>query len=300
MKHEKVQGIISTIVTPFNDDDTINESMLRKEVQYLLTTDIDGICACGSTGEGHTLSAEESAKVCKIVVEEVQGKIPVVGGIIQNSTYQVIEYGKALKNVGVDILQVTPVHYLFSTSKEDTIKYFKDIGEAVDLPIIIYNVVPWALASIDTIKELADLPYIIAVKQSAGDMDLLANELAEVKGKISVLAAVDNLHFPAFAMGADGALAALPTVTPNLTIELWNKVRNFKFEEARKLHEDLLKVWNSVKEPNMPAKIKEALRLQGRDCGKPRSPHQPVSNEESKKISEALENVGLLGVKQNK
>src|SRR5699024_5390950 len=109
---KKFDGVISTIVTPFHEDETINEQQIREEVRYILKAGVDGICACGSTGEGHTLSAEESAQVCKVVVEEVNGEVPVVGGIIQNSTYQVIKYGNALKTSGVDALQVTPTLYV--------------------------------------------------------------------------------------------------------------------------------------------------------------------------------------------
>ncbi|MBD1381997.1 dihydrodipicolinate synthase family protein [Metabacillus arenae] len=294
MKNVKIDGVISTIVTPFNADDSVNEEMLRNEVRYILDSEVDGICACGSTGEGHTLTIEESARICEIVVEEVKGKIPVVGGIIQNSTHQVIKYGKALKDVGVDALQITPVHYLFDPGIEGTINYFKELGEVLDMPIIIYNVVPWALIPIEVIEDLAELPHVIGIKQSAGEMHLLADLLIKVKGKITILAAIDDLHYPAFVMGVDGTLAAIPTVTPHLTVQLWKEVQNGNYEKALKLHETILPIWNAIKEPNMPSKLKEALRLQGRNVGKARKPIQPVTKEESEKIYEALKNAGLL------
>lgn len=294
MENVKIGGVISTIVTPFNDDDTVNEEMLRNEVRYLLKSGIHGICACGSTGEGQTLSVEESARICEIVVEEVNGKIPVIGGIIQNSTFQVIKYGKALKAVGVDALQITPIHYVFDPGYEGTISHFKQLGDVLDMPIIIYNVIPWAQIPIETVEVLADLPHVVGIKQSAGNMDLLANLLIKVKGKITILAAIDNLHYPAFAMGVDGTLAAIPTITPYLTVKLWNAVQNGNYEEAKKLHETILPVWNSIKEPNMPSKLKEALRLQGRPAGKARNPMPAVSPEETKIIAEALQNAGLL------
>lgn len=290
----KIDGVISTIVTPFNEDDTINEDMLRNEVRYLLKSGIDAICACGSTGEGHTLSVQESARVCEIVVEEIKGKIPVVGGIIQNSTYQVIEYGKALKAVGVDALQITPIHYVFEAGFKGTVSHFQQLNDVLDMPIIIYNVIPWAQIPIETIEVLADIPNIIGIKQSAGNMDLLADLLIKVKGKITILAAIDNLHFPAFAMGVDGTLAAIPTVTPYLTVKLWDAVQRGDYDTARQLHETILPVWNSIKEPNMPSKLKEALRLQGRPVGKARNPMPPVTPEESQKIADALQNAGLL------
>src|SRR5699024_12593368 len=97
---KKFDGVISTIVTPFHEDETINEQQIREEVRYILKAGVDGICACGSTGEGHTLSAEESAQVCKVVVEEVNGEVTEVGGIIQNSKIQFITYVNVIKNEG--------------------------------------------------------------------------------------------------------------------------------------------------------------------------------------------------------
>lgn len=290
---KKFDGVISTIVTPFNEDDTINEEMLRNEIRYLLDANVDGICACGSTGEGHTLSIEESARVCEIVVEEVNGRVPVVGGIIQNSTYQVINYGKALKKVGVDALQITPLFYVFEPGEEGTISHFKQLDEVLDIPIIIYNVIPWAQIPLQTIEHLAEIPNVVGIKQSAGNIALLSDLILKFKGKLTILAALDNLHFPAFAMGADGTLAAIPTITPHLTVRLWNEVQSGNYEEARKIHEQILPIWNAIKEPNMPSKIKEALRLQGREVGKARNPMPPVTKEESETIKRALEDAGL-------
>jgi 4-hydroxy-tetrahydrodipicolinate synthase len=294
MYNVKLHGIISTVVTPFNDDDSINEEMLRNEVRYLLDAQIHGICACGSTGEGNTLSAEESAQVCKIVVEEVGGKIPVVGGIIQNSTVQVIRHGKALKAVGVDVLQITPVHYLFTPDAEGTVDYYRKIGEELDMPIVIYNVIPWSMIPIEVVEKLAELPHIIGIKQSGGNMHLLADLLRKVKGKLSILAAIDDLHFPAFVMGVDGALAAIPTVTPHISVRLWNETQAGNYETAKQIHENILSIWRTLEGPNLPSRIKEALRLQGRPVGKARHPIQPVSAEEHKLIHEALKNEGLL------
>ena len=295
MKEVQLRGIISTVVTPFNEDDSINEEMLRNDVRHLLSANIHGICACGTTGEGEKLSIEESARVCQIVVEEVGGRIPVVGGIIQNSTSQVIEYGKALKAVGVDVLQITPIHYLFSPGAEGTVEYYRRIGEELDMPIVLYNVVPWAMIPIEVVEKLAEeVPHVIGIKQSGGNMHLLADLLLKVKDKLTILAAIDDLHFPAFMMGAHGALAAIPTVTPYLSVKLWNEVQNGNYAEALQTHETILSIWRSIEGPNLSSRIKEALRLQGRPVGVPRHPYQPVSAEESTNISSALKNAGLL------
>ncbi|MFC4562272.1 dihydrodipicolinate synthase family protein [Nocardiopsis mangrovi] len=289
-----LHGIVATVVTPFDAAGEIIEDALREEVRYLLGAGVTGICACGTTGEGETLSAEESARICDIVVQEVAGRTPVVAGIIQNSTAQVIRYGHALKAVGVDALQVTPVHYLWAPSADGTVEYYRRIGEAVDLPLVIYNVVPWALIGADTAERLADLPHVVAIKQSGGDMHLLADLVHRLRDRITILAAVDDLHLPAFLLGAQGALAAIPTITPHLSVELWEAFQRGDLDRARALHEQILPVWRSVEGPNQPALIKEALRLQGRTPGIPRHPVTPVGAAESRRIAAALGKAGLL------
>lgn len=290
----ELAGIIATVVTPFDEAGEIVESKLRAEVDHLLGAGITAICACGTTGEGNALSAEESARVCAVVVDQVAGRLPVIGGIIQNSTHAVIRYGRALKAAGVDALQITPTHYLWTPTDDSTVEYYDEIGRAVELPIIIYNVVPWALIAPAVVDRLADLEWVVGIKQSGGDLHKLADLVTTVQDRISVLAAVDDLHLPAFVLGARGALAAIPTVTPHLSTALWDAVQGGDLALARKLHEQILPIWRALDGPNQPATIKEALRLQGRDGGLPRRPVSPVTPEVSARIAAALAGAGLL------
>ncbi|GAA3563553.1 4-hydroxy-tetrahydrodipicolinate synthase [Amycolatopsis ultiminotia] len=289
-----LHGIIATVVTPFDERGEIDPGKLRAEVRHLLGAGVTALCACGTTGEGNALSAEESALVCSIVVEEVAGRVPVIGGIIQNSTHEVLRYGRALSGTGVAALQVTPVHYLWSPTPESTVEYYAEIGTALEMPIVIYNVVPWALIEPAVVARLADLRWVIAIKQSGGDLHKLADLIETVSDRISVLAAVDDLHLPAFVLGAHGALAAIPTVTPLLSVALWDAVQSGDLQLARKLHGQILPVWRAIDGPNQPATIKEALRLQGRDAGVPRRPVSPVTAGVSARIAAALDGAGLL------
>ncbi|MBB4683516.1 dihydrodipicolinate synthase family protein [Amycolatopsis jiangsuensis] len=295
MSQLDLHGIIATVVTPFDERDEVDHDLLRGEVKHLLNQGVTAICACGSTGEGHTLSAEESAAICATVVAEVAGRVPVIGGVIQNSTAEAIRYGHALKAAGVDALQVTPVHYVFAPSQDESVAYYRKIAAEVGLPIVLYNVVPWALLGVDVIERLAEeVPGVIAVKQSGGDIHLLAQILHRVRDKITVLAALDDLHYPSFVMGAHGALAAIPTVTPKLSVDLWDAVRRGDHEEALRLHNVILAVWTAIDGPNLPARIKAALELQGRHGGLPRHPFAPATDAERATIRAALDAAGLL------
>lgn len=295
MAYEELSGIISTVVTPFDENEEVDYDLLRTEVRYLIESGITAICACGTTGEGHGLSIEETRKIIETVVDEVNGRMPVVAGVIQNSTKQAVRYSQAAKEAGADMLQITPVHYIFSPNTEEQVDHYRTIAEAVELPIILYNVVPWALLQPETIGRILDeVPLVAAIKQSGGDIHLLADLLNGYSDRLRVLAALDDLHYPAFVMGAHGALAAIPTVTPHLSVELWNAVQAGDHEKALDLHKRILTVWRSIDRQNQPAQIKLALELQGRNPGRPRRPFAPATEEDRVRVSAALKSAGLI------
>lgn len=295
MHDPKFHGIISTVVTPFDEADAVDHGLLKQDVNYLVESGVTAICATGSTGEGQTLSLEESVAVARTVVGTVAGRIPVISGIIQNSLAEAKRYGQALNEAGVDALQITPVHYVFSPSAEETVDYYRELGAEIGLPIILYNVVPWALVPIDTIEMIGrEVPEVVAIKQSGGDIHLLAELLHRNQGRFTILAALDDLHYPAFVMGAHGALAAIPTVTPKLSVQLWDAVQAGDHESARALHERILTVWRAIDRPNLPATLKAALDLQGRPAGYPRKPFKPATDADRARIAGALRAAGII------
>jgi 4-hydroxy-tetrahydrodipicolinate synthase len=287
-----LHGIIPPLVTPFTARGDIDEEALRSELVYMLEAGVHGITVTGSTGEGHTLSIEESCLVARIAIEEVAGRVPVISGIIGDSTREVIEYGRALKDEGVDALQITPVHYLFTPGEEGTLRYYADIGGAVRLPIVIYNVVPWNTISVSTLMKLGEQQWIIGVKQSGGDIHKLADLLREVRSSGSVLrilSAIDALLFPSFVMGAHGAIAALLTVLPHQSVALWNACSSGDMERARQLHERMLPVWRLVEASgDMNSRIKAGLEVQGRRGGVARAPLLPVRSEVYSELRAAI------------
>lgn len=287
-------GIISTVVTPFDENDQVDHDLLARDVEYLVGAGITAICTTGSTGEGQTLSVEESAEIARTVVKTVDGRLPVIAGIIQNSTAQALRYGAAVKEAGVDALQVTPVHYVFEPSQDETIAFYEELGAKLELPLVLYNVVPWALVPVETIERMQHIPQLVAVKQSGGNIHMLADLLHRVRDRFSILAALDNLHYPAFAMGAQGALAAIPTVTPHLSVELFEAVQKGDHHKARELHERILTVWKAIDAPNLPATIKAALNLLGRETGLPRKPFRPAGEEQVARIRQGLESAQLI------
>lgn len=289
-------GIIPPMVTPFKtDDETIDERAIQAEVEYLIAAGVDGLCITGSTGEGQTLTVSEAALVAKVAVEQARGRVPVISGIIQNSTKMVVEYATAVRAMRVDGLQITPVHYLFSPDTDATVAFYRAIADQVGLPILIYNVIPWA--SIDPavlIRIMDEVPSVKGVKQSGGDMHKLADLLALANPANAIFTALDDLLYPSFVLGARGAIAGIVTTIPKTVIALWNAVQQGDYETAKNIHIRILKVWRAVEGPNMPARIKVAMELQKRSGGVSRSPYARVWPKERERIQEALKGLGSL------
>jgi 4-hydroxy-tetrahydrodipicolinate synthase len=285
----KLEGIIPPMATPFTRDQELDEAALRREVQHMLEAGVHGLTIGGSTGEGHTLSVEESCRLAAVTIDEVKGRVPVISGIIRDSTREVIRYGRALKDVGVDALQITPVHYLFTSGDEGTVSYYDEIGRAVQLPIVVYNVVPWNTIYPPTLLRLAELEWVVGVKQSGGDIHKLADLLAANRGRLRVLSAIDALLYPSFLLGAHGAVAAILTVVPEMCVELWDACQRRDHDRARDLHERILPIWRALEAPDLPARVKAALEMLGRPVGPARHPIQAVDVEVREKIRAALE-----------
>ena len=293
---ERISGIVSPMTTPFRSDDTIDEGALRAETRYLIeTARVHGLAVAGSTGEGHALTTEEVRQVTAVVSEEARGRVPVITGIITDSTASAVERGLAVKDLGVAALQVTPVHYLFRPDDDAMVRHFDTLASRTGLPIIIYNVVPWTYLSPALLARIiASVPGVVGVKQSAGDMKLLADLLLLVGEGARIMTAVDALLYPSFALGAHGAIAAILTAAPTLCVTLWDAVQAGDHKQALALHEKLLPIWNAISHDNLPANVKHGQELQGRAAGVPRPPMPATSPAQAAAIRQALHHAGLV------
>jgi 4-hydroxy-tetrahydrodipicolinate synthase len=285
----QLKGVIPPVTTPFTADGDIDERAFRKQVRFLLGQGVHGVCVGGSTGEGHTLAIDEFRQLMTACAEEVNGKVPLVAGIISNSTRDAIARARVIEDLDVAALQITPVHYLFKPDDEATVRHFATLTERVKQPVVIYNVVPWNyLSPALLIRIMNELPGVIGVKQSAGDLKLMADLLLDVPAGKSVLTAVDALLYPSFVLGAHGTIAANPAAVPGACVALWDAVQRGDHGRALELHKRLLRFWNTIVGDNLPACVKYALRLQGCDTGLPRQPMPPASERQMAAIAPAL------------
>lgn len=293
---DDLKGIVAPFTTPFREDDTIELGAIRAQVDWLIAEGVHGLAAGGSTGEGHALDREEYRDVMAETVRAADGRVPVVAGIISNSTGETALRGKLVRDLGVVALQVTPPHYLFKPDDDALVAHFRRVHGECGVPIIIYNVVPWCYLSPDLLLRIMDeVPGVVGVKQSAGDMKLFADLQRRADPKNLIFSAVDAMLYLSYCLGARGSIAAILTAAPGPSRRLWDAVQAGDHAVAKDLHERLMPVWDAVGQDNMPSLCKYAQSLQGVPAGVARRPTSPASEAQKAAVRKALAGCGLLG-----
>lgn len=291
----KLKGIIAPFTTPFSESGEINFDLVKPQVDWLIENGVHGLAAGGSTGEGHTLERDEYKILMEKTSEAIDNRVPLVAGIIANSTAEVIARGKSVKHLGVAALQITPPNYLFKPDDDAMVKHFREIHSACGIPILIYNVVPWCYLSPELLLRIMDeVKGVLGVKQSAGDMKLFANLVRQAKPENQIFSAVDAMLYSSYTLGAPGAIAAILTAAPGPSVRLWNAVIDKDWDTALDLHERLMPLWDAIGVDNMPSLCKYAQQLQGLDAGVARRPTSPATEEQQQLVRSALKNLDLI------
>ncbi len=292
---QDLTGVIAPFTTPFTDDDRIEFSAISAQVDWLIGEGVHGLAAGGSTGEGHALTREEHRDLLTETVRAANGRVPVVAGIIANSTGETAARGRQVADLGVVALQVTPPSYLFRPDDDAMVDHFRRIHGECGLPILIYNVVQHCYLSPDLLLRIMDeVPGVAGVKQSAGDMKLFADLQRRANTKNRIYAAVDALLYLAYILGAPGSIAAILTAAPGPSCRLWDAAQSGDHATARDLHERLMPLWDAIGQDNMPSLCKYAQSLQGVPAGIARRPTSPATEPQKEAIRSALTGLGLL------
>jgi dihydrodipicolinate synthase/N-acetylneuraminate lyase len=287
-------GIIPPTVTPFDQNEELDEACLRREIKYLFNAGVHGVSFGGSTGEGALLTNEELTRGIRIVQEENKQNLPVLCGIIRNSTRDAIKTGLAAKEAGADVLMVTPTFY-HGTSDEGNYRFFSDLSEQVGLPIIIYNVIKNNPILPKMMERLAQIENVVGIKQSVGGIHSLTDMIGTCGEKTLVFGAQDDLMYISYELGAVGAISAILTLFPEMCVKQWHAVQKKDYAMAMDIHYRMLPVWRTIEGGAFPGKIKAALKLIGRDVGVARQPIQPPTENEWNELSHALKTGHFLG-----
>ncbi len=292
-KGEQFRGLTVAIVTPFVNG-KVDEAGLKKLVDFQISQGTDGLCPVGTTGESPTLSTEEHEQVIRVVCEHARGRIKVMAGTGSNSTHEAIKLTAFAKECGADgAMMVAP--YYNKPMGEGFYQHFKAITEAVDLPIILYNIPGRTAKNMepDVIARIAELPTVVAIKEATGSMDQASQVLALTN--LTVLSGDDSLTLPLLSMGGSGIVSVVGNIVPADMKALINAFSAGNLKLAQELHfklftlcRDLLGVATN------PIPIKAAMRLLGRDTGELRLPLTPLSPAEEARLRTTLVNYGLL------
>lgn len=284
------------IVTPFHADGEVNYEKFAELIEDQVKGGTDAIIVCGTTGESSTLSHEEHLAVIKYCVEKVAGRIPVVAGTGSNCTETAVYLSREAASYGVDaLLQVTP--YYNKATQKGLYQHFKAVADAVDVPVILYNVPSRTGCNIEpetVVKLCTEVENIVGVKEASGNISQVAKLMSLAKGKVDLYSGNDDQIVPLLSLGGKGVISVLSNVAPRQTHEICE--RFFAGDVAGSCQEQLRAI-NLVKalfcEVN-PIPVKMALNLMGREVGGLRAPLTEMEPEHAKALKQAMEEYGIL------
>jgi 4-hydroxy-tetrahydrodipicolinate synthase len=288
-------GCGTALVTPFRKDQSLDEEGMRRLVRRQIDGGINFLVPCGTTGESPTLTRAEHLRVIEITLEEAKGKVPVVGGAGGYNTAEVIELGKELHHMGVDgILSVTP--YYNKPTQEGLYQHYKAIAQAVPLPIIVYSVQGRTGTNVEpaTIKRLAQIDNIVAIKEASGNIGQMARVVHEVPESFDVLSGDDSVTIPLIALGGRGVISVVSNELPAEMTKLTQLALAGDYAGARTVQRH----WFPLMEVNFcesnPIPVKAAMAMMGLLEPVYRLPMCPPSEANRARIEAVLKTCGLL------
>jgi len=288
------QGVYTALVTPFNNDGSIDEKALRDLIDFQIGEGISGLLPMGTTGESPTLSHGEHIRVIELVVEQIDGRVPVIAGSGSNCTDEAVEMTKQAMECGVDAsLQVAP--YYNKPTQEGFYRHFMEVANAVDIPIIVYNIPGRSGKNIEntTMLRLAEHPNIAGVKEASGDIPQMMDLIRQKPPSFAVLSGDDNLAFPLIALGGMGVISVASNYIPALMTDLVNTALAGNIEEAREKHYKLLPFFKALFIETNPIPIKYAMVQKGMMSETYRLPMCPMGDENKKQFLQVLKDLGL-------
>lgn len=295
MTTTRLQGCGTALVTPFTDDGAIDERALRELVEWQIGEGVNFLVPCGSTGEAATMTASEHRRAVEVVVEQVRGRMPVVAGAGGNDTRRAIETSREMRAAGAThLLHVSPMYN--KPPQRGLLAHFRAIADAVDLPIVIYNVPGRTAINIEpaTTLELAQDPRFVAVKEASGNLAQIGAIIAERPEHFVVLSGDDALTLPVMALGGEGVISVVSNAAPRLVASLTEWALAGDLDEAREAHDQLRPLMDAAFVESNPIPIKAALSIMGRIRNVLRLPLVPLDTRHEPRLREAMAEAGAL------
>ena len=290
-----ITGSIVALVTPMHDDGAVDYDTLRRLIDWHIAEGTNCIGVVGTTGESPTVTVDEHCEIIRVTVEQCAGRVPVMAGAGANSTHEAIELSRFARSVGADCtLQVVP--YYNKPTQEGIYRHFKAIAEAVDIPVVLYNVPGRTVAdmSVETTLRLAEVPGIIGVKEATGNIERAAWLIREAPAHFKIYSGDDPTAIALMLLGGHGNVSVTANVAPRAMSELCAAAMAGNVALAREIHMKLLPLHKHLFVEANPIPVKWALQRMGR-CGPGiRLPLVPLSPSAQGVVESALQQSGLL------
>lgn len=290
-----LKGSLVALITPMNQDGSINYEQLHDLIDWHIENGTDGIVAVGTTGESATLPVEEHLAVIEATVKHVNKRIPVIAGTGANNTVEAIALSQAAEQAGADYtLSVVP--YYNKPSQEGIYQHFKAIAEATSIPMIIYNVPGRTVVSMsnDTILRLAEIPNIVGVKEASGKIGSNIELINSVPEGFAVFSGDDPTGLPFMLCGGHGVVTVAANVAPKLFADMCRAALEGDIATARRLNEQLIPIYNTMFCEPSPAAPKWGLSLLGKCEPHVRLPLVALTEDGQAKVRAALEKSGQI------
>jgi 4-hydroxy-tetrahydrodipicolinate synthase len=280
MSLDMIRGCGTALVTPFDAESRVDETALRALVDWQIEQGVHFLVPCGSTGEASTLSTEEHLRAVAIVVEQTEGRVPVVAGAGSNDTQKAIELTRQVEAAGAThLLHVAPAYN--RPPQRGLVAHFTAIADEATVPLVLYNVPGRTACNIEaeTTLELAAHENIIATKEASGSEDQVSEIIRHRPDGFSVLSGDDSLTLPFMSLGADGVISVISNAAPAAMAQLVNAIDAGDFDEARRLHYRMLPLMRAALVESNPIPVKAALANMGRIQDALRLPLVPLADE---------------------
>ncbi|MDN3543443.1 MAG: 4-hydroxy-tetrahydrodipicolinate synthase [Roseateles asaccharophilus] len=290
-----IVGSIVALVTPMQEDGSVDYVALRSLIDWHIAEGTDCIGVVGTTGESPTVSMEENREIIRVAVEHAKGRVPIMAGTGANSTAEAIELSRYAKSVGADCtLSVVP--YYNKPSQEGIYQHYKAIAEAVDIPMMLYNVPGRTVADMqpETALRCAALPGVFGVKEATGNIERAAYLIKHAPKGFGIYSGDDGTAVALMLLGGQGNVSVTANVAPRLMHELCRAALAGQVAEARRIHFQLLGLHKQLFCEPSPAPTKWALEKLGRCKGALRLPITPLTPAGQAAVQQALQEAGLL------
>ncbi len=285
---EQLTGAFTALITPFRNGE-IDERALRELVEFQIGAGIDGLVPCGTTGESATMTDQEHAFTIETVIDQTAGRVPVIAGTGTNNTRVTIERTRHALHAGATAALVV-VPYYNKPTQEGLLAHYTAIAEAVDLPLVLYNVPGRTGITMNgqTTIALSRIPTIAAIKEAAGNLDLVTEIVNETRDDFVVLSGDDSLTLPMISIGARGVISVLSNILPAEVTELTRLANAGLFAEARREHLRLFDVMRAMFTGNNPTAVKIAAELLGLCSREVRLPLTQLNESQYRTVVQAV------------